>query len=126
MLRYMPPKNIISKKLHRSISNGKFRRAMNGLATPRRTTIILHENARARFDIGPISETSISSCRKLEKFIGFTGTGFAHAIKTCPAINNEKRGTMIDPIRSICGIGLNVKRPASRAVGSPSRSAIHP
>src|SRR5262249_28306187 len=53
-----------------------------------------------------------------------TGTGFAHPMSGAPltiAIN----GNRIVPIGSACTSGLSETRPSRRAVGSPSRSAVH-
>ena len=70
--------------------------------------------------------TRESSLLKLLKFRGSIGTGFAHAINTLPVARMENNGTMIDPKRSIWGIGFNVSLPMSLAVVSPHRNATHP
>ena len=53
-----------------------------------------------------------------------TGTGFAQPISGAP-VTIAISGNRIVPIGSACTIGLSEMRPSSRAVGSPSRSAVH-
>src|SRR6266576_2963535 len=53
----------------------------------------------------------------------FTGTGFAQPINVAP-LSIDTSGKMIVPMRSACTAGLRETRPSSRAVGSPSWSAV--
>ena len=55
----------------------------------------------------------------------FTGTGFAQPISGTPLISAMQRKQRPCRSRSACTIGLSDTRPSSRAVGSPSRSAVH-
>lgn len=56
---------------------------------------------------------------------GLTGTGLAQP-KRGPFASASIAGSRIEPNGSICGIGLSVRRPALRAVGSPSLPATKP
>ena len=53
----------------------------------------------------------------------FTGTGFAHPMSGAP-LTIAISGNRIVPIGSACTSGFSDTRPSSRAVGSPSRSAV--
>jgi hypothetical protein len=57
--------------------------------------------------------------------LGFTGTGLAYPNTGRLAIA-AIAGRMMVPKRSMCGIGLRVRRPASLAVRSPNHSATTP
>lgn len=72
-------------------------------------------NAKPKLETMPAAETNSSPCLKLVKFKGLTGTGLAHPKSLAP-VSNETSGNRIVPIRSICGMGLRVKRPAFSAV----------
>ena len=63
--------------------------------------------------------------RGLENRPGLTGTGLAQP-NSGPLARASMAGSSIDPNGSMCLMGLKVKRPAWRAVGSPRRSATRP
>ena len=54
----------------------------------------------------------------------FTGTGLAQPISGTP-VTIAISGNTIVPMTSTCTAGLSDSRPSIRAVGSPSRLAVH-
>ena len=82
--------------------------------------------AKSTFVIGPARATRATSFLPSLRLNGSTGTGFAP-----PKIMGEPeriraRGSKIVINMSMCGRGSSVSLPASRAVGSPKRSATRP
>jgi len=76
---------------------------------------------------GPAKLTNAMPLLGLLKLLKFTGTGLADPnINRPPVAIQTKTGTKIEPIGSMCGIGLRVILPCSLAVSSPSFSAISP
>ena len=91
---------------------------------------ILRNNANKTaikiFANGPARPTQNTSFFGFFKKLKFIGTGFAHPNTTGECINNKKIGKMIVPTKSICAIGLKVRRPEYLAVGSPNLFATQP
>ena len=84
--------------------------------------IVPNMRASKRFEPGPAAAIKNSPCLLFLRLYGLYGTGLAQ-----PNVNPAReviRGTMIEPIGSMCLSGFKVNRPESRAVGSPSRSAM--
>ena len=75
---------------------------------------------------GPASDTKIIPHLRLRKFRKSTGTGLAAPKRMGELTNSKNAGNKIEPNKSMCGTGFKVSRPASRAVVSPSLSAISP
>ena len=68
---------------------------------------------------GPAAATSAKSRRGERRLRKSTGTGLAHPISGSPVIAASSGNSKV-PIGSMCATGLRVRRPRSRAVGSPS------
>lgn len=75
---------------------------------------------------GPTSETRARSFLPSWRLNGSIGTGFAPPKITGDPPTNSNNGIRIVIIGSMCDLGSNVNRPASRGVGSPSLSATKP
>lgn len=67
-------------------------------------------SARAKFVNTPAEATNVSPNLPLT-LCTLYGTGFAQP-KNTPAVINAIKGTIIEPIISMCGIGLRVNLPA--------------
>ncbi len=87
---------------------------------------IPNTNASVILLSGPAADTIAVSLSGFRKLRGLIGTGFAQPNTTPPGIIAIKRGSIIEPNRSMCLIGFSVSLPARRAVGSPNRSATNP
>ena len=74
--------------------------------------------------IGPAAATIMKSRRWWRSRLMFTGTGFAQPMIGSPLIAATS-GSSIVPIGSMWTMGFSDTRPSRRAVGSPSRSAVH-
>ena len=80
--------------------------------------------ASTRLLAGPAAAISMNFCRQLApRRAEFTGTGFAHPMSG-RFVTIAISGKRIVPIGSMCTTGFSEMRPSSRAVESPSRSAV--
>lgn len=84
------------------------------------------KTASIRLVRGPARDTSARSFLPSFRLNGSTGTGLAAPNTTGDPENIRKKGRIMLMNGSICFLGSSVRRPASRAVGSPSFSATNP
>ena len=86
-------------------------------------------SASARFDAGPAAATIASPHKGARRRLyGLYGDRLCPSEKETPGESAVKMGRIIEPKRSRCGMGLSVRRPCNRAVGSPKpvgRDAVH-
>ena len=85
--------------------------------------IIPKTKARNILDSGPAIATIASPHLAFLRLYGLKGTGLAQPKTIGDPDNTNISGKRIEPKRSMCGMGLRVRRPANFAVLSPCKYA---
>jgi len=85
-----------------------------------------NNSANAMLDKGPAIATFAAPNRRSLKLRGLYGTGLAYPKINPVLIKRRSSGRITEPNKSICFMGLRLKRPRFLAVGSPKELAIKP